>query len=246
MPAHPVLEFAAFVTGSQIFLWQRRRLRQRGLPPPLPAETTAWLVVALLAGAALGAIGLAALEHLPDAQKPPGPAWFPAFGGKTIVGGILGGWIGIEIAKHLAGVRIATGDTFVVPLAAGIAIGRIGCFLTGLEDGTYGEATSLPWGVDFGDGQARHPTQLYESVFVLALVAVLLFRYRNRPRTGRMFREFVGGYLTFRLGIEEIKPVTAIGGGLTAIQWASLLGVIACVISWRRLDAGTTSPPNHG
>ena len=60
---------------------------------------------------------------------------------------------------------MATGDLLALPLVLGIAIGRIGCFLSGLEDQSYGVATALPWGVDFGDGVARHPTQLYEYRF---------------------------------------------------------------------------------
>ena len=81
---------------------------------------------------------------------------------------------GVEIAKRAAGVTASTGDAFVVPLAVGIAIGRMGCFVAGLHDDTYGNATTLPWGVDFGDGVARHPTQLYDIAFVCAAALVLV------------------------------------------------------------------------
>ncbi len=47
--------------------------------------------------------------------------------------------------KRIAGIRSRTGDLFAVPLCVGIAIGRIGCFLAGLADDTYGKPTSLPW-----------------------------------------------------------------------------------------------------
>ena len=57
----------------------------------------------------------------------------------------------------------------VWPIAVGLAIGRVGCFLAGLHDDTYGLPTALPWGVDFGDGTPRHPTQLYEIAVVLPL-----------------------------------------------------------------------------
>ena len=94
-------------------------------------------------------------------------------GGKTIVGALVFGMIAVELMKRYIGLQQSTGDLYAIPLALGIAIGRIGCFLTGLADDTYGVATSLPWGVDFGDGVHRHPTQLYEIAFLLALIPVL-------------------------------------------------------------------------
>jgi len=66
--------------------------------------------------------------------------------GQSIVGGLLGGLIGVELAKKLTGVNRSTGGDFVMPLMVGTVIGRIGCFLAGLNDGTYGNATTLPWG----------------------------------------------------------------------------------------------------
>ena len=81
--------------------------------------------------------------------------------------------------KRYIGLRTSTGDLYAIPLALGIAIGRIGCFLTGLSDNTYGTATNLPWAINFGDGIPRHPTQLYEIAFLLALVPAV-FRVLNR------------------------------------------------------------------
>jgi prolipoprotein diacylglyceryltransferase len=75
--------------------------------------------------------------------------------------------------KRYIGLHQSTGDLYAVPLALGIAIGRIGCFLTGLSDNTYGTPTTLPWAINFGDGIPRHPTQLYEIAFLLALIPLL-------------------------------------------------------------------------
>ena len=75
--------------------------------------------------------------------------------------------------KRYIGLRTSTGDLYSIPLALGIAIGRIGCFLTGLSDNTYGIPTSLPWAINFGDGIPRHPTQLYEILFLLCLIPFL-------------------------------------------------------------------------
>jgi phosphatidylglycerol---prolipoprotein diacylglyceryl transferase len=54
-------------------------------------------------------------------------------------------------------------------LAAAIAVGRLGCFFSGIEDRTYGTPTDLPWGYDFGDGILRHPVELYEAVGAAAI-----------------------------------------------------------------------------
>ena len=94
-------------------------------------------------------------------------------GGKTIVGALTGGLIAVELLKRYIGLRHSTGDLYAIPLALGIAIGRIGCFLTGLPDNTYGTPARLPWAVDFGDGIPRHPTQLYEIAFLLLLIPLL-------------------------------------------------------------------------
>ena len=116
-----------------------------------------------------------------------------------------------------------------MPLCVGIAIGRIGCFLAGLADDTYGTATRLPWGVDFGDGVRRHPTQLYEVVFLLAL-AWLLRSYAARPHPqGRVFRIFMAAYLAWRLLIDFWKPQPLVAG-MNLIQWACVAGLMALAV----------------
>jgi len=103
-------------------------------------------------------------------------------GGKTIVGGLLGAWLAVELAKKKLKISYSTGDLYVFPLIVGMCLGRVGCFLTGLDDHTHGLPTSLPWGVDFGDGIHRHPTQLYEIVFLMLLGIVFLTACRrNSP-----------------------------------------------------------------
>src|SRR5690606_17682368 len=106
--------------------------------------------------------------------------------------------------------------------------GRIGCFLAGLEDGTYGIATSLPWAVDYGDGILRHPTQLYEIATLLAIGGWILYRMRKPYVNGYLFRSFMFLYLLMRFLIEFIKPSEGYYLGLSAIQVASLIGLIIC------------------
>ena len=100
--------------------------------------------------------------------------------GFSMVGGIAGAIASVEAFKRFTGVSGSTGIVFAAPFAATVAVGRWGCFFSGLADFTYGTPTGLPWGVDFGDGIARHPVQLYESLAMAAMFVVLIQRFRAR------------------------------------------------------------------
>lgn len=149
-------------------------------------------------------------------------------GGQSMVGGLLGGLIGVEIAKKLNGITRSTGDAFVLPVLLGLMVGRVGCFLAGLADGAFGNPTDLPWGIDFGDGVRRHPTQLYEIVFAGGLMLVLShWRDRLADRPGLLFKLMLVAYLAWRLAVDAIKPVPyTYPLGLSGIQWVSLIGLL--------------------
>ena len=216
---HVVMEMLAYTAGFQFYLL----LRRRGIQPTLPIEQNLWIIVGAIFGALVGSKILAWVESPQEYGAVFGTA--AMLGGKTIVGGLLGGWAGVEIAKKRVGVTQSTGDLFVYPLAVGICIGRVGCFLTGLPDHTYGSLTNVPWAVDFGDGP-RHPTQLYEIAFVALLAIVLALRYKLVYTNGRLFRLFLGRYLLFRFGVEFLKPSYKPYLGVSMIQIASLIGAI--------------------
>lgn len=161
-------------------------------------------------------------------------------GGQSMVGGLLGGLIGVEIAKKLNGIAHSTGDTFVFPVLLGLMIGRVGCFLAGLEDGTFGTPSNLPWAIDFGDGVPRHPTQLYEIVFAGVLWLVLAHsRTSLADRSGLLFKLLLVAYLLWRLLIDWLKPLPyAYPLGLSGIQWVCLLALMVYLPQvfclWRR------------
>ncbi len=148
--------------------------------------------------------------------------------GKTIVGGLLGGLIGVESAKKIIGWKNSTGDDFVLPIAVGMMIGRVGCFLSGLDDHTYGIATTWFTGIDFGDGEKRHPTQIYEMVFLLFLVIILMVMKKKQfvVWEGYLFQLFMLSYLAFRFLIDFIKPTPHPYFHLNNIQLACILGMI--------------------
>lgn len=232
LPAHPVFESAGYFVGARLYFARRKRVAR----VTMTTDQVIGLLIGCFAGAWVGSklLGWAEMPvyYLAAARD----NWMAGFGGKTIVGGLLGGWAGIEVAKRRMGIAASTGDAFVWPLAIGTAIGRLGCFFTGLPDHTYGIATILPWGVDFGDGIRRHPTQLYESVFVLILAVAIEFsgRHRTQP-AGARFRLYIAGYLLFRFLIEFIKPRELLLPPLSAIQIASLLGCCFALFSRNRL-----------
>ena len=206
----------AYFVGFQLYLRARRRAGDI-----LDNHTRWWIVAAAIGGAAIGSKLLFWLEDPAETLA----HWRdPLFllGGKTVVGALVGGVIAVELTKHVLGVTARTGDLFAVPLTIGIAIGRIGCFLSGLPDRTYGTASSLPWAVDFGDGIPRHPTQLYETLALLALAARLARLSRRPHLQGDLFRLFMVAYMGLRLILDAIKPEVHVALGLSAIQWTAL------------------------
>jgi phosphatidylglycerol---prolipoprotein diacylglyceryl transferase len=144
--------------------------------------------------------------------------------GHSIAGAIAGGIIAVELYKLAAGIRQSTGGQFVAPLAIGIAVGRLGCFFAGLPDYTYGTPTSLPWGVDFGDGIRRHPVQLYESAAMLVFLAVYLrgIARRNPLFVRQGFYLFVGWYALQRFAWEFLKPYPVLLGPLNTFHLVCL------------------------
>jgi phosphatidylglycerol:prolipoprotein diacylglycerol transferase len=223
---HPVFETLAYAAGYAVF----RHFRER--QGDVVAEPQRWTVLAAAAvGALLGSRLLGLAEQGPTIEA----AWRSGHlmmlllspGGKTIVGGLLGGWLGVEIVKRSSGIHRRTGDLFALPLCVGIAVGRIGCLLAGLADDTFGKPTSLPWAVDLGDGIGRHPVQVYEILFLILLG--LMVSTRAKLPEGARFRIFLGGYLAWRLVIDFLKPQPLIDG-MNLIQWSCVGGILLLIL----------------
>ncbi len=142
-------------------------------------------------------------------------AWFAD--GKTILGGIFGGYLAVELTKWTLGVKARTGDQFAVPVAIAVATGRLGCFVAGC---CYGAVTNVPWAVVFPlvGPEPRHPTQLYEFAFHATMVAVLLLIERAQLLSGRRLTLYLMSYLAYRFVTEWIRPEPAVALGMTAYQ----------------------------
>jgi len=202
----------AMLAGLLLFRWNARRA---GIAPrrPLP------ILLAALGGGLLGAKLPAWLALLPEWLQ--GRFSWPAFfSGRTIVGGLVGGFLAVWLVKRLLGINTRYGNLLAPSLALGMALGRVGCLLAGC---CYGMPTTLPWGVNFGDGVPRHPTQVYEIIVLLAAFA-LLQRQVLRAAPGRLLSGFLAAYFAGRFLEEYIRPDGCLAG-LTEFQWICLVGL---------------------
>ncbi|MCP4446618.1 MAG: prolipoprotein diacylglyceryl transferase [Myxococcales bacterium] len=166
-------------------------------------------------------------------------------GGLTFYGGMLlaipGGML---FARRRNIGALLAADLLAPALMLALAVGRVGCFLNGC---CYGAETAGSLGVLFpGHYLERHPTQLYESLFALALFAVL--RWLLRPllsRDGQLFGAMLTSYGVFRLGIELLRddPRGALGPLSTSQIIALPLFVAGIGLLLLKRPARAASPP---
>ena len=159
-----------------------------------------------------------------------GHAWFS--GGKTIMCGLAGGYLGVELAKWSLDIRIKTGDSFAMPVATAVAIGRLGCFHAGC---CFGRHSVLPWAVSFphsGDDLPRHPTQIYEFIFHAAAAAALYVLWHHRLLQGQLIKAYIICYLVYRFFSEWVRPEPQAWWTLTIYQWAALALLPIFVFLW--------------
>lgn len=207
---HTVFDILAWLAAAGAVWWLSRQRLQ------FPAQSFEMpYIAALVFGAGLGAylFGSANL-------------WLSGQSGiaRSVEGALAGGIVTIELYKWSAGIIARTGARFALPLALGIAIGRLGCYFAGLDDFTYGTPTALPWGHDFGDGILRHPVQLYEStaMAVFALIYVLAVVNQNAFVITNGFYLALVYYGAQRFLWEFLKPYGTLIGPFTLFHLLSL------------------------
>jgi len=219
IPVHFVCETLAYFLGYRYYVYSRKYNNDA-----ISSENRLIIFIGAAFGAFIGSHLIGVLEN-PTLLSHFNLVYF--MGNKTIVGGMLGGLIGVEFTKKKIGVSVSSGDLMVYPLILAMIIGRIGCFLAGLEDGTYGIASKLPWAINFGDGIRRHPTNLYEIIFWVVLWITLKWAERNYQFTdGSKFKIFLSSYLIFRFLDEFIKPDYFFSFGLSVIQLVCIAGIL--------------------
>jgi phosphatidylglycerol:prolipoprotein diacylglycerol transferase len=221
----PRIAYAAFMlAGLAVFLLARRCFTTTGGLARLPARERLVILLAAFVGGVLGAKLPFVFVHGADWF---GSAWLAD--GKTVTTGLIGAYVAVELAKLALGIRVKTGDAFALPLALALAVGRWGCFFHGC---CYGTPTDLLWGVDFGDGIRRHPTQIYESLFHLTMALVLIAVIRRGALRTQRLKLYLIAYGVYRFLTEFIRPEPVYALGLTYFQWVALVMIAGLAMQW--------------
>ncbi|OSC35462.1 prolipoprotein diacylglyceryl transferase [Mycobacterium decipiens] len=227
LPVHGVFVGLGVLAATIVFIGEARR---RGAVN----DQSLVAVTGALVGGAIGMRLSGWAAHI-DVRLNPTllQAW--EFGSRSILGGLLGAYVGVLMAKRIGGYTGKTGDLFAPAVALGMAIGRIGCHLTEAP----GRPTSLPWGVHAPgttpkcpgclSGAAMHPSFLYEIGFQLAAFIVLLWLRNRVTQPGELFVLYVASYAVFRFFVEFVRANETVWLGLTRPQWFLLpsIAVIA-------------------
>jgi prolipoprotein diacylglyceryltransferase len=174
--------------------------------------------------------------------------YLPETGKKTILGGIIGLFAGLILAKHALRFKSPVIDGFAVALPLAMAISRIGCLMAGC---CFGTPTHLPWGIRYDESSwvyhvhqskglvhlhdeaslAIHPVQLYQVIGCL-FIAFIVWRSRKQWKAnGSLFLFSVLSYALLRFLIEFVRDpessfvLAQVFFGMKIIQWI-LIGAI--------------------
>ncbi|MFN3191840.1 MAG: prolipoprotein diacylglyceryl transferase [Aureliella sp.] len=244
---YPFLMLLAIGTGAVLLRRHQRELE-------LPTEARIAIGIAAFCGAMIGA-------KLPflfvDWDRfLAGTAWFSS--GKTIMCGMVGAYLAVELTKWILEIRTKTGDSFAVPVAVTVGIGRLGCLSAGC---CFGVTTDAPWAMRcaLNDDLLRHPTQIYESLFHFCMAGLCFAIERKFPKTiestashancvtlshagsstiwtkfvqGQLVKLYILAYLIYRLATEFIRPELRYAAGLTLYQWFAITCIPIFVGLW--------------
>ncbi len=142
-------------------------------------------------------------------------------GPKTILGGLLCGFLAVAVYKKVAGVAAETSDAFARGAAAMMAIGRLGCYFAHC---CLGVPSDVAWAQDFGDGVRRLPIQLVEAAVLFALLAALQILHARGALPDRRLFVFFAAYGLARFGLEFWRETVAgRPAGLGFYQWLALI-----------------------
>lgn len=233
---HEVFIALGVAAAAAVFVHEARRRDELD-------ERILWILAGAMIGGAVFAKLATSWRYLQSAPDPTlAGMWL--YGGRSILGGLAGAYVGAEVTKRVVGYRMSTGDLFAPAVAIGMALGRIGCFLTE----QVGTATSLPWGISVGPtvaaripmcdgcvaGTPMHPSFLYEIAFH-AVLFVFLWRRRDRWAVrGDSFKVYLLAYGVFRFALEFVRGNPVVWAGLSASQMFLVLTVPLLAIYFLR------------
>ncbi len=181
-----------------------------------------------LVGALLGAKLGYVLAELPFRWGEPA-FWLYLLHGRTVLGALLGGYVGVEGGKWLVRERASTGDRFALIVPVGIALGRVGCLCYGCCRGVVCEASW--WTIADGNGVARWPAPAVEMGFNLLMAGLIAWLWRRGRLRGQLFHVYLIGYGLFRVAHEPMRESVRYSLGFTPYQ--VLAAVLVGFAVWR-------------
>lgn len=212
---HFIMETLAFVVAFRVYWYQRKHYVDS-----ISSISRLSTILGAMLGALIGSRLVGYLEVSDNLMNINLPL---IMFNKSIAGGFFGGILGVEFVKLILKIKASTGDVYVFPILIGLIIGRIGCFLSGIDDGTIGIPTESILGMDLGDGINRFPTALFELIFAVILL-IFFFTIRKKTiATGYRFILLMVLYFLFRFLVEFLKPIHVNYAGLNAVQCCSIL-----------------------
>lgn len=234
-----------------------RLARMRGLNPEIPWDALAWCLIGGIVGARLWHIftpppsmveqGITTLYYLTN----PLAALNIRNGGLGIPGAVIGGALAFYIFARIRKISFLEWTDLIAPgLALAQAMGRWGNFF---NQEVYGAPTTLPWAItidppyrlpEYINQATYHPLFLYESIYNLVSMAVLIWLLRKggeRLKKGDVFLSYLVLYPVGRFFLEFLRLDSAQVGGINFNQ--TLMGVIAvaaiALLIWRHRPGAT-------
>ena len=248
---HDAFTMLALIAGLSLYY---RELARRGW-----LETRiVWISLAAVVGGALGARTITAWEHAEYYTALEGVPLSQAIenSGKSLIGALAGGYLGTVLAKRAFGYTRSTGDCYVLAIAVATVIGRVGCLFSELPLGT---PTALPWGMSVpaeaaaafarcpGCELPMHPSMLYEILFNLVAVGVIVGYRRRVPVVGDTLKLYLLAAGIFRFLVESVRANEPQALGLTGPQWVliPLVGLLLAHFArqWWRGAWRVPAPP---
>lgn len=201
--------------------------KKRGIN--ISSQTLLDLIFWTLIGGVLGGrIFYALVYNFEKFASSPLEIFFVWQGGMSIHGGLIGGAIAFIVFCKTQKIPLGKmADSITPALALGLALGRLGNFM---NEELPGRITDIPWGMDFADGENRHPSQLYamgKDLILMAIVSYVLVRNFWSAQPGKVFTLFLGLYAIFRFTVEFFRaPDPQIGLYFQLISMGQILSII--------------------
>lgn len=220
-PVYAALMAAGILIGA--FYWYRRAKGQ--------SDLLLIYLGALVGGFAGAKIAYLIAEGWLEWQQP--DRWLRWATGKSVLGGLLGAYAGVEITKHLTGHKQSTGDAFAVIVPVGILLGRVGCYVNGC---CLGKPVAGVFAARDVNGIARWPAPFIEGAFQVVIFITILLMQRRGVLRDRLFFFYLIAYGLFRFAHEFMRDTPKVFHGLSGYQFISLA---MAVLGWVMLRQRT-------